>query len=181
MKSDEKPLRTPSPTEIVVKEEVIRLLRDGWSLTKIARLPNFPARHVISGWVVDDDAGDDFASRYTRARKEGWEVWADEIKDISDEQNLGEITVEKVGTDPRGNPTRTTETKTVDMIEHRRLQVDTRKWVLAKMLPKIYGDKVTQEITGPDGGPVVAATRVQVQAVTAAEAAAEYQKMLGGK
>jgi len=29
-----------------------------------------------------------------------------------------------------------------DMIQHRGLQVDTRKWALLKALPKIYGDKL---------------------------------------
>jgi hypothetical protein len=37
---------------------------------------------------------------------------------------------------------------------HRRLQVDTRKWLLSKALPKIYGDKLTAEVTGKDGGPI---------------------------
>ena len=32
--------------------------------------------------------------------------------------------------------------------------MDTRKWVLAKMLPKIYGDKSTTEHTGKGGGPI---------------------------
>ncbi len=30
----------------------------------------------------------------------------------------------------------------------------TRKWVLSKLVPKKYGNKVTAEITGADGGPV---------------------------
>src|ERR1700757_750456 len=38
--------------------------------------------------------------------------------------------------------------------EHRRLRVDTRKWMLAKALPKIYGDKLTAEVTGKDGAPL---------------------------
>lgn len=29
-----------------------------------------------------------------------------------------------------------------------RLRVDTRKWVLSKVLPKIYGDKIGVEVTG---------------------------------
>ena len=29
-----------------------------------------------------------------------------------------------------------------------RLKVDTRKWLLAKALPKIYGDRLTAEVTG---------------------------------
>jgi len=44
-----------------------------------------------------------------------------------------------------------------DVIAHKRVQIDTRKWMLSKMLPKIYGDKVLQEHTGADGGPIAIA------------------------
>jgi hypothetical protein len=37
-----------------------------------------------------------------------------------------------------------------------RLQVDTRKWLLSKLIPKKYGDKVEQFISGPDGRPLQA-------------------------
>ena len=37
------------------------------------------------------------------------------------------------------------ETRRGDMIEHRRLMADTRKWLLSKCLPKIYGDKFSVE------------------------------------
>lgn len=36
----------------------------------------------------------------------------------------------------------------------RRLQIDTRKWVAAKLYPKYYGDKLQTEVSGKDGGPV---------------------------
>lgn len=32
-----------------------------------------------------------------------------------------------------------------------RLRVDTRKWLLSKMLPKVYGDRAALELSGPDG------------------------------
>ena len=35
-----------------------------------------------------------------------------------------------------------------------RLLLDARKWYLSKLLPKKYGDKVTTELTGKDGGAV---------------------------
>ncbi|RAP72956.1 putative ubiquitin carboxyl-terminal hydrolase 35 [Candidatus Erwinia dacicola] len=35
-----------------------------------------------------------------------------------------------------------------------RLQVDTRKWILSRMAPKKYGDKITNEIVGKDGGAI---------------------------
>lgn len=39
-------------------------------------------------------------------------------------------------------------------VQRSRLRVDTRKWLLSKALPKIYGDKITTEHSGPDGGPI---------------------------
>lgn len=36
-----------------------------------------------------------------------------------------------------------------------KLRVETRLKLLAKWDPKRYGDKITQEISGPDGGPIV--------------------------
>ena len=35
------------------------------------------------------------------------------------------------------------------MIEHRRLQIETRKWLLGKMAPKKYSDKQIYEHGGP--------------------------------
>jgi hypothetical protein len=40
------------------------------------------------------------------------------------------------------------------MIEHRRLQIDARKWLIGKMAPKKQGDQQQLEYSGPDGGPV---------------------------
>jgi len=41
-----------------------------------------------------------------------------------------------------------------DMVDRSRLMVDTRKWLLSKMFPKKYGDKVSAELSGPDGRPI---------------------------
>jgi len=36
----------------------------------------------------------------------------------------------------------------------KKLQIWTRMWIAAKKAPKKYGDRIAQEITGADGGPV---------------------------
>jgi hypothetical protein len=33
-----------------------------------------------------------------------------------------------------------------------RLRFDSRRWYLSKLAPKRYGDKLQQEVSGPDGG-----------------------------
>lgn len=40
------------------------------------------------------------------------------------------------------------------VINRARLQIDARKWCLGRMNPKKYGDKITNEHTGPDGGAI---------------------------
>lgn len=39
-------------------------------------------------------------------------------------------------------------------VQRARLLCDNIKWEAARVLPKVFGDKITSEITGRDGGPV---------------------------
>jgi hypothetical protein len=86
-----------------------------------------------------------------RARQIGFTLIADEILEISDAAKGDFIEDENGG-------------KTVDheAIARARLRVDSRKWMLSKMLPKIYGDKVVNEVVGRDGGPVEVKAGVDV-------------------
>jgi hypothetical protein len=43
-----------------------------------------------------------------------------------------------------------------------RLRIDTRKWLLSKALPKVFGDRFIQEHVGPNGGPINCACRPSV-------------------
>ena len=47
------------------------------------------------------------------------------------------------------------------MIEHRRLRIDARKWMLARALPKVYGDRLAAELTGKDGAPLQPVTDIR--------------------
>ena len=49
-----------------------------------------------------------------------------------------------------------------DVVQRDRLRIDTRKWLLSKALPKIYGDKITQEVTGKDGSALVPVLNVTI-------------------
>ncbi len=68
---------------------------------------------------------------------------AEEIIEISDTPCLGV----KTKTLKDGSE----EVTEGDMIEHRRLQVDARKWLLSKMRPEKYGDRTSLEHSGPGG------------------------------
>lgn len=95
---------------------------------------------MVFRWLA---ANEGFREQYARAREAMADVLFDEILHIADTPQEGVKT--KVTADK-------TETLTGDMIEHRRLQVDARKWMLGKMQPKKYGDKLA--LTNGDGGPL---------------------------
>lgn len=122
--------------------EICARIAAGESLRKICETPGIPAASTVHLWVIDNTNG--FAEQYTRARLAQAIRWAEEIKEIADDGSNDTYV------DADGN-TRTDH----DVINRSRLRVDTRKWLLSKVLPKVYGEKVNHEVTGADGGPVV--------------------------
>jgi hypothetical protein len=46
------------------------------------------------------------------------------------------------------------------LVQYHRLMSENRKWLLSKMLPKQFGDKVTQELVGDSDRPLV--TRIEL-------------------
>lgn len=120
-----------------IADEILERLAQGQALRKICEDLHMPTASSVIGWVNRDESG--FAERYARAREVGYALLADELIHIADTPMIGTKSVSKATG---------LEITEGDMIEHRRLQVDTRKWMLAKMLPKVYGDKQQVEHSG---------------------------------
>jgi hypothetical protein len=74
-----------------------------------------PPKATVRGWHLRDVEG--FATRYARARESQIESWSDEIVAISNER----------GSEPND----------------RRVRIDTKRWLMSKIVPKRYGDRVT--------------------------------------
>lgn len=81
--------------------------------------------------------------KYARAKADGLEVLADEILELADTPRLGVKTTTK--------PDGAVETVEGDMIERSRLQIDSRKWLLSKLAPRKYGEKIDLEHSGSLG------------------------------
>jgi hypothetical protein len=75
----------------------------------------------------------------------------------------------------RGNDERGGWELNGEHIQRSRVRIDTRKWMLSKMLPKVYGDKTEVALTGANGGPVQSETKLSVDPI---EAARTYQKLM---
>lgn len=116
-------------------------LSGGESLTSICKDDGMPAKVTVFKWIRNDA---EFANQYARAREAQAEHYLDEIIQISDDSVL----------DTEINPESGNEVTNHDVIQRAKLRVDTRKWAMSKLAPKKYGDRIQNEHTGPNGGPI---------------------------
>lgn len=99
------------------------------------------SRRTFNMWRESDPAIDALAQD---AKDDGYDALAQECLDIANTPVEGDETKY----DAAGN---LIERKVGDMLAHRKLQIETRLKLLAKWDPKRYGDRIKQEISGPDG------------------------------
>ena len=116
--------------------EIHSWIEEGKTLRSYCRQEGKPSYGTVYDWLEEDSAQ---TSRYARARDIGEAVIAQECLEIADNTQVGEIiTIKADGI----------ETKRADMLEHRKLRIDTRLKLLAKWNPKKYGDKQAIEHSG---------------------------------
>lgn len=127
-------------------DEVAARICDGLSqgipLTVICADPGMPNDDTVRLWATKND---ELARAIARARELGYDKIAMDALRIADSPVEGK----RIKRSEDG-----TEEVIEDMLGHRKLQVETRLKLLAKWDPKRYGEKVTQEVTGPGGGPL---------------------------
>lgn len=135
----------PSKFTKAIASEICNRLANGESLRGICGDEHMPDRNTVHDWLFKDE---DFHRQYARARELQAETLVDEIIDISDDGSNDWM--------DRNNADGQAIDRVIDHehITRSRLRIDSRKWFASKVLPKKYGEKVQQEITGPNGGPV---------------------------
>lgn len=117
---------------------------------------DMPSRECIYLWVSEDTQEGRELFNIFRECQELW-CWAqkDIILKICDDDSrdiLEDVKhVEKEDGTIAEYVTRKSDNTAVN---RDKLRVETRKWAMNKLLPKIFGDKVEQQLTGPEGGPI---------------------------
>lgn len=118
------------PEKEAAIDRILEAVSSGTSLKKACKVEKEINRPKFYRLM---DADKELADRYARARKQGWACMADEIMDIADDGE-NDYTEDEDGK----------QIVNYDHIQRSKVRIDTRKWLLSKMLPKTYGDK--QEI-----------------------------------
>ena len=135
------PLKRPPGHQTCYAENLAREICErtalGETLSSICRDPKMPPRSSVLEWVRQDRNG--FADKYARARDRLLEHWADELIEISDSV-AGE--------------------KESAIVNAARLRSDNRKWLLSKLRPERYGDKLV--VGGDPEHPLAQVTRIEL-------------------
>lgn len=113
----------------------------GETLTAICKTPGLPVPATVHRWRREDKQ---FNADYTAARVDQMESWGDEVIEIADDDTMDTMD----GVDKQGNSIQVANHANV---QRDRLRVDTRKFLMGKIAPRIYGDRVSHEHSGEVG------------------------------
>ena len=117
-----------------IGDEICERLSDGESLRAICRDDHMPNKSTVFRWLYVNQI---FRDQYARAKEEQADTLADDILDIADD-GRNDTYIDDDGK----------KRVDFDAIQRSRLRVDTRKWIASKLKPKVYGDRIMQEVSG---------------------------------
>lgn len=120
------PTGRPSIFSQELADAIFARIGEGRGLSDVCKDQDMPNRATVYRWLAEDEA---FRRQYAVACEMRAEHMGDGIIDIADNAA------------PEDTP-------------RARLMIDARKWMMAKLAPKRYGDKLLNEHSGPDGGDI---------------------------
>lgn len=135
-----KPIGRPTIFTPELAETICLLVSEGCSVREIGGLPGMPGATTIFRWLA---AMPPFREQYALAKEAMAEQMADELLEIADDGSNDYM--ERTGKDGT-----TAWVLNGEHVQRSKLRVDTRKWLLAKLLPKKYGDRLALEEAIPD-------------------------------
>lgn len=137
---------TPEIADIICSR-----LAEGESMRTISGSKDMPALSTMFLWLRKHE---EFSEQYAKAKEESHSALFEEILDIADDgTNDWMLTNAEDNEGWKQNG---------ESIQRSRLRVDARKWALSKIMPKKYGDKIQQEVSGTDGAPLIPVINVTI-------------------
>ncbi len=125
--------------------KICLLISEGYSLRAIAKVSGMPCKATIMNWCISQP---DFLDQYTRAKEQQAEAFNEDLIEIADDG--ANDWMEKFDKDGQSAGW----VLNGEHVQRSKLRIEARKWLMGKMKPKKYGDKITSEITGANGGPI---------------------------
>src|SRR5262245_52326644 len=126
-------------------KKICTMIAEGMPLKDAAKVMGY-SEGALRDWIIEDrsNGGAEIASSFARAVEVRSDLMADEMLAIADNRDF-------MGYPQLANA----------MVTQQRLAVDSRKWLMGKLNPRKYGDRV--EVSGDPEAPIV--HRIELVAV----------------
>lgn len=106
----------------------LKISNDGMALRNVLKLDNMPSNETFYKWLNEDD---NKTKQYVRACEARADEIFEDILNIADESYADKKVLES-GEEVVDN----------EVVQRSRIRIDARKWMLSKMNPKKYSDKL---------------------------------------
>lgn len=136
--AQKRPVGRPSKFTPELGALICKRMSKGRSLRTVCKAEGMPDIGTVLRWLAKEGPEwDEFRRQYARAREAMADAMSEEILDIADDGS-NDTYVDDEG-----------KTKTDwDVVARSKLRIDARKWLLSKVAPRKYGERITQEHTG---------------------------------
>jgi hypothetical protein len=111
-------------------EKICFYISEGMSIRQVCSQEGMPDKSQVFRWLASNE---EFRDRYAKAKTIGVEYLAEELIDIADDATNDYMESE-------GKDGSVAYKINGEAVNRSRLRIDTRKWVLAKLMPKKYGE-----------------------------------------
>jgi len=137
-----------SKTPELIKQ-IFDRVSTGESLVSICKEAGMPARQTVFDWINTDP---EVQLAYSTALAAKAEMYAEELITLADGVGAP-LMVDGIPLMRNGQPVMVV---TSESVAHAKLMVNTRQWVISKLLPKKYGDKIDVTSNGDKVDPLMA-------------------------
>lgn len=144
-------------------QKICDAIMEGRSLRQICGRDGFPSATTVFRWLADPNCRE-FREHYARAREAQAERMVDELLEIAD-NSASDFNVRRRASTTTGRFNR-------EHVQRSKLRIETRKWILSKLLPKKYGTTVEVEAP-PERPPIEVRDDMSMQ-----EAQEAYKRLL---
>lgn len=112
----------------------------GRTVRSVCADEDMPTAKTVYTWLNENES---FLKQYARAKELHADAMADQILEIADTADADNVCDEFGNIKPNH-----------EWIARSKLRVDSRKWLLSKIMPRKYGDKVEQTLVGDPARPI---------------------------
>jgi hypothetical protein len=138
----------PSKYTDKLADKICQMIAQGQSVRSICAKKDMISMQTFFRWLRENDK---FREQYARACEERSYVHAEDIIEIAD--NATNDYMEKLEGDGY--------IFNSENVQRSRLRIDTRKWLMSKLNPKVYGDKLDMTTNGNDIGVTLSASQAE--------------------